>query len=377
MKFVHLSDLHVGKKLREHSLGEDQKFILDRIIGICADEKPDAVLIAGDVYDKSDPSAEAVTLFNGFLTKLKETVKEIFIISGNHDSPERLSFGGGILKESGVYISPVYSGAESPVMLKDEYGEVAVYSLPFVKPSIVRRAFGIEDALTYTEALKVCVDAMNIDTSRRNVLITHQFVTGADRTESEDISVGGADNVDGEVFSAFDYVALGHIHRAQNVGTEKIRYSGTPLKYSFGEVNDVKSVTVAELKEKGTLNVRTIPLSPLRDLEILRGDYSSLMEKSFYETKNAKRDIFKIVLTDENDVPDAISRLRIVYPNIAELVYDNSRTRSAEEVSSVTRAEEKTPLELFNELFKKQNGGEPTDEQSALVQKLINDVWGE
>ena len=266
MKLIHLSDLHLGKRLNEFSLGEDQEYILNQILKIVKEEQPDAVVIAGDVYDKAIPSVEAVSMFDEFLVRLAGLRKHIFVISGNHDSPERIAFGSRLLEETGIHLSPVYGGSVEPVTLEDEFGPVDFYLLPFVKPIHVRRFYPEDPTDTYTQALSTAVAHMNLDEHRRNVLVTHQFVTGASRSDSEEISVGGADNVDSAVFDHFDYVALGHIHSPQHCGSEKIRYCGTPLKYSFSEAKDTKSVTVAELKEKGNLTIRTVPLKPLREL---------------------------------------------------------------------------------------------------------------
>ena len=238
MRFIHLSDLHIGKRVNEFPMLEDQEFILTKILNIIDEQKPDGVIIAGDVYDKSVPSAEAVELFDDFLVRLSKRDMKVFVISGNHDSAERIAFGGRLMDKSGIYMSPVYNGKIEPVALSDEFGDVNIYMLPFVKPSNVRRFFPESEITSYTDAVKVAIDSMNIDTAKRNILITHQFVTGATRTESEDVSVGGTDNVDVSVFDSFDYVALGHIHRSQKCGSEYIRYSGTPLKYSFSEAND-------------------------------------------------------------------------------------------------------------------------------------------
>ena len=285
MKLIHLSDLHLGKRVNEFSMLEDQAYILMKILNVIDDEQPDAVLIAGDVYDKTVPSAEAVELFDDFLVRLasrsfRGRSLQIFVISGNHDSPERLAFGGRLMDARGVHLSPVYSGSVKPVTLSDEFGPVNIYMLPFVKPVTVRRFFPDAKIENYTDAIAAAVGSMGIDTSGRNVLIAHQFVTGAERSESEDVSVGGMDNVDVTVFDGFDYVALGHIHGPQNIGSERVRYCGTPLKYSFSEAAHRKSVTVVELGEKGSLAVRTVPLIPKRDMVDLRGRYDELMSRN-------------------------------------------------------------------------------------------------
>lgn len=375
MKLIHLSDLHLGKKLNEYSLIEDQKYILSRIINIIDDENPNGVIIAGDVYDKSVPSAEAVELFDDFLVRLSEREAPTFIISGNHDSAERLAFGGRIMDNSGIHLSPVYSGEIKPVTLRDSYGDVNIYMLPFVKPSNVRRFFPDAVIESYTDALRVAIDGMNIDKEKRNILITHQFVTGAERSESEDISVGGADNVDAAVFSDFDYVALGHLHEPQNVGCEKIRYCGTPLKYSFSEAGHEKSVTVAELGEKGELSLRCVPLIPLHDMKELRGTFAGLTEKSFYEDTAYCDDYIRITLTDEDDIPDAAAKLRVIYRNLMRLDYDNTRTRWDSKINDAPDAEKKSPEELFAELYYQQNGTEMTDTQKKTVSELAEKIW--
>ena len=282
MKFFHLSDLHLGLRFREQSLIEDQKYILDEILSLAEKEKPDGALIAGDVYDKSVPPAEAVALLDDFLVRLSQICPHIFLISGNHDSAERVAFGGRLMSAKGVHLSPVYTGECAPVVLSDGYGAVNVYLLPFVKPAHVRRAFPeAEIGNDYTAALSLAVEKMKIDRAARNVLGCHQFVTGATRSESEE-TVGGLDNVDSSAFEPFDYVALGHIHSPQNVSSERIRYCGTPLKYSFSEAGQQKSVTVAELGKKGDLRVRTLPLTPLRETREIRGTYEEVTRRDFY-----------------------------------------------------------------------------------------------
>ena len=376
MKLLHLSDLHLGKRVNEFSMLEDQEYILEEILRVLDGEQPDAVLIAGDVYDKPVPPAEAVQLFDKFLTKLAAKNTQTFLISGNHDSSERLAFGARLMEGSGIHISPVYGGEVKPVELADEFGPVRVYLLPFVKPASVRRFFPEREIGSYTEAVAAAVDAMDLDPAVRNVLVTHQFVTGASRSESEEISVGGSDNVDVSVFDGFDYVALGHIHGPQNIGSERVRYCGTPLKYSFSEVKHAKSVAIAELGKKGELTVRTVPLIPKRDLAEIRGTYMELTAKAFYEGKN-REDYYHITLTDEEDIRDAVGRLRVIYPNLMKLDYDNLRTRLGGRVEVARQVEKKTPLELFAEFYRKQNNQDMSSEQASLVEGLIESIWEE
>lgn len=375
MKFIHLSDLHLGKRVNEFSLLEDQEFILTKIINIIDEQKPDGVIIAGDIYDKSVPSAEAVELFDDFLVKLAKRNLKVFVISGNHDSTERIAFGGRLMVGSGIYMSPVYSGKVEPITLTDDFGDVNIYMLPFVKPSHVKRFFPENEISSYTDAIKTAVDSMNIDVSKRNILITHQFVTGAIRTESEDISVGGTDNVDASAFADFDYVALGHIHKSQKCKSEFIRYSGTPLKYSFSEAKDKKSVTLLDIKAKGEISLEFIPLIPKRDMVEIKGSYEELTLKSFWENTSYCQDYMHITLTDEEDIPDVLTKLRVIYKNIMKLDYDNKRTRTANEITGAENIKSKTPFEHFNEFYELQNGQPLSDEQTAFITDIIEQIW--
>lgn len=374
MKLIHLSDLHIGKRVNEFSMLEDQEYILKKIINVIDDEKPDAVLIAGDVYDKSVPSAEAVQLFDNFLTDLAKRELHTFIISGNHDSAERLAFGGRLMEHSGIHLSPVYSGKVEPISLEDENGKVNFYMLPFIKPANVRRFFEEEAIESYTDAVRIAIENMNINTAERNVIITHQFVTGAERSESEEVSVGGSDNVDASVFDGFDYVALGHIHGPQNIGSERIRYCGTPLKYSFSEVKHNKSVTVVNLGKKGELEIRTVPLTPKHDMREIKGTYDEITLRENYENTNIK-DYMHITLTDEEDIPDAIGKLRSIYPNLMKIDYDNTRTRSSNTLETIENIEHRSPLDLLAEFYEKQNGQTMSDEQLTFSKQLIESIW--
>lgn len=374
MKFLHLADLHLGKRVNGFSMLEDQAHILRQILAILDDEQPDGVLIAGDVYDKSVPSVEAVGLLDGFLTELRARGVQVLLISGNHDSPERLAFGGRVMDSCGIHISPVYNGALAPVTLHDEFGPVHVWLLPFVKPAHVRRWFPDADIESYTDAVAEAVAHMDIDTAARNVLVTHQFVTGGARSGSEELSVGGTDNVDSGVFAPFDYVALGHLHGAQHIGRETIRYAGSPLKYSFSEARQHKSVTVVTLGEKGDVQVRTAALTPLRELREIRGSYDELTARSFYEHTTYRSDYLHLILTDEQDVFDAISRLRTIYPYLMTLDYDNARTRAAGGMSVPAETERRTPLELFEALYARQNHQPMSEAQRAYIAQLMEQI---
>ena len=374
MRLLHLSDLHLGKRVNEFSMLEDQKDILRKILKIADEEKPQAFLIAGDVYDKSIPTVEAIQLFDDFLCELSKRKVQTFIISGNHDSAERMAFGGRLMKESGVYVAPVYAGKTQAVVLEDKWGPINIYLLPFVKPANIKRFFEDEQIENYTDAIRVAVEQMKLNTNERNVLVTHQFVTGAKRSESEDISVGGTDNVDASVFDEFDYVALGHIHGPQKIGRETVRYCGTPLKYSFSEIHHKKSVTIVEMKEKENVEISTKELAPLRDWCEMKGTYMELTEKAYYE--NLDQDSYMhITLTDEEDIPDAIGKLRCIYPNIMKLSYDNLRTRAAGTVRGTAEVEEKSPMELLREFYELQNNQPMTDEQEEIARGMMEEIW--
>lgn len=387
MRLIHLSDLHIGKRVNEFSMLEDQEYILKEILGIIDDEQPDGVIIAGDVYDKSVPSEEAVKLLDSFLTSLAKRKLQVYIISGNHDSAAKLAFASSLIDLSGIHISPVYDSAQiammgdglvRPYKLEDGKGQMAnIYMLPFVKPAMVRAVFPDEaDYIKdYTDACRVAVEHMDVDEKVTNILVAHQFVTGAVRSESEE-NVGGLDNVDVSVFDSFDYVALGHIHGPQKVGRETVRYCGTPLKYSLSEANHTKSVTVVDIPENKKIEIRTVPLVPMHELREVKGTFDELMDRRNYEG-TAVDDYLYVVLTDEDDVPDALGKLRTVYPNVMKLGYDNTRTRVTQTIDDGVVLEGKKPIDLFGELYEKQNNKEMSDEQRSFVQDIIDSIWKE
>lgn len=373
MKLIHLSDLHLGKRVHEFSMHDEQQAILEQILTIIDSEKPDGVLIAGDIYDKSVPPAEAVMLFDDFLVNLSKRNLQVFIISGNHDSPERIAFGARIMSEGGVHLSPVYDGNITPFTMSDRYGNVNIYMLPFIKPSHVRRYFADEAIVSYTDAVRVAVKHMNVNAGERNILLTHQFVTGATRSDSEEISVGGSDNVSASVFEDFDYVALGHIHSPQICGAPHIRYCGTPLKYSFSEMHDVKSLTVIELGDEDPI-VRIVPLTPIHDMSEIRGAFAELTDPQYYAQNPKKDHYLRIVLTDENDIPDAVARLRMIYKNLMNLTYDNERTRQNNLISGAFETEKKSAFELFSEFYELRNNAPMSTEQSEYMRTLIEKI---
>ena len=411
MKFLHISDLHIGKRVNEFSMIEDQKYILRQIKEIALEKQVDAVMIAGDIYDKPVPSAEAVQLFDQFLTELADCGKKVFAVSGNHDSAERIAFGAQLMSSREVYVSPVYDGTVKCVTCQDAYGELCIWLLPFIRPAAVRHAWrnmaeeaGMENVIrnmqtdsetmmedvggtkqdlaqeddvetveTYQDALQYVVTHMPVDASKRNILVAHQFVTGASRCESEEISVGGLDQIEAGVFDVFDYVALGHIHSPQHIGRETLRYCGTPLKYSFSEAEQQKSVVVMEIKEKGDVLIEKVPLKPLRNLRKIRGTYMELMSKDFYEGTDTG-DYLQITLTDEEDVPDGMAKLRTVYPNLMQLVYDNSRTRQSRQVEVTERVEQKSEMELFEAFYVIQNNQPMSEDQQNFVKNLLEEL---
>lgn len=400
VKFIHTADLHIGKRVCEHSMLEDQKYILAQILKIVDDEKPDALLIAGDVYDKSVPSAEAVKVLDDFLVDLSRRGTKTFVLSGNHDSAERIAFGGRIMANRGIYMSPIYSGVFEPITFKDEFGEVDVWMLPFVRPADVRTYLGEgetaeaerENIKDYTSAIQVALGKMQRNPGRRNVLVSHQFVTGAqvDENGSEEF-VGGLDNVESYAFDGFDYVALGHIHRPQNVaknesGVGRVRYSGTPLKYSLSEAMHQKSVTVVELGRAGDaalgnsaeLKIREVPLKPLRDVRKIEGEFATLVSAEYREAQvregKSLDDYIYVVLTDENDVTDAAAKLRGYYRNLMALTYNNSRTQSVAHLD-FENVNQKSPSEIFSDFFKDMNNREMDEEEREFVQGLIDSIW--
>ncbi len=377
MKFLHISDLHIGKRVNEFSMLEDQKYILNQILAVAEETKAEGVIIAGDIYDRQVPSAEAVQVLDAFLTGLAQKGKLVFAVSGNHDSPERIAFGAQLLKDRGVYFSPVYNGKTTELILRDEYGEISIFLLPFVKPAILRQVLEAEGKETLVEnshdAVRIAIERMKVDTTRRNLLVAHQFVTGAGRCDSEETTAGGLDNVDASVFDAFDYVALGHIHSPQYVGKKTLRYCGTPLKYSFSEAEQEKSVTLVELKEKGEIALSQIPLAPLHDMCRIRGTYEQVMSRKYCPEKS-REDYVKITLTDEEDVPDAAQRLRTVYPNLMALCYDNSRTRRNQTIEAPDQMEQKTEMELFSEFFALLNNQPMSREQASFVRGVIEEA---
>lgn len=382
MKILHIADLHIGKRLGEFNLIEDQEFILSQILNIIGKHEPDCILIAGDVYDKSQPSGEAVELFDDFLTDLISYKKPIFIISGNHDSPERLSFGSRIMQKNELYIfGSLFEGNLEKVSLEDEHGRVNIYSLPFIKPAMVKKDFD-EQIDTYDQAVRAVITKANIDSSKRNILLAHQFVVKGsqlpERSESEYASVGGLEYVDSSAFEAFDYVALGHLHRSQSMGSDNIRYAGSPLKYSVSEALHEKSATLIHLDEKGVCKVDKIALTPMRNLRKITGTINELIRVA-KEEDATNSDYIHITLTDEGEIYDALGQLRLVYPNILGLDFKNSRTEqgASAEIAATNEVATKSPIDLFASFYQIQNNNELTLEQIEVMKTIFEQAGGE
>ena len=377
MKIMHLSDLHLGKSILEQSLIEDQRYILDKIIEIINSKEVDVVLIAGDVYDKGIPNVDAVKLFSNFLAKLYKIGVKVFITSGNHDSKDRLSFGNELFIDNEVYIEGVFNGKLRCVELDDKYGKVLIYMLPFVKPVDVRGFYPDKEINSYQDAIKVILEDSKINTSDRNIIMVHQFVTASgvevERSESESLSLGGLDNIDVSLFEEYDYVAMGHIHRPQKLIKDTVRYAGSPLKYSFSEVNHKKSVPIIELKEKGNIDIELVELVPIRDMRVIKGKLDNLLDKEVVSLGN-KDDYISAVITDEDYIMDAIGKLRSVYKNILRLEYQNKRTEIVDNIDyNVDNVNKKSEIDLFSEFYLKQNNIELDNIRLDIVNNVIKE----
>lgn len=382
MRILHLADLHLGKILQEQPLIEDQKYMLEEIIKKVQEENIEIILISGDIYDRSIPQTDAVDMLDYFLNKLiKDLKKQVFMISGNHDSKERLGFGNKIFENDGLYISSKYEGQIKKVELQDEYGKLNIYLLPFIKPVEVKKYFE-DEILSYDETIKKIIEKENIDETQRNIILTHQFITCVgeeiERTDSETISLGGIDNVDISNYDKFDYVAIGHVHRPQRIGRDTARYAGTMLKYSFSEVNHKKTIPIIDFKEKGNINIKLVELIPLRDMREIKGPIEELIKKENYKNTNTE-DYIKAIITNEEPVYDAIGQIRKVYPNVLKLEIQNSKSsvsQNDEKEKELQNIKNKSEVELFNEFYKFQNYTELNDEQSQVIENIVKEIKG-
>lgn len=379
MRLMHLSDLHLGIKVYEFDLYDDQKYMLDQLIDVARKKQVDGIMISGDIYDRQVPPAESVALFDSFLTKLSNAGFKVYITSGNHDSQERLSFGARLMEGSGIYFGGTFDGTVPRIDLEDEFGPVHIFMLPFLKPTLVRAHTSDdqekEKITGYQEAIDFVLEKCEIDENDRNIIMAHQFVTGASRSDSEEINVGGVDGISADSFARFDYVALGHIHTPQKIGgKDTVRYCGTMLKYSFSECSQEKSVPIITFREKGNVEIELVPLKPVKDMREIKGSYMDLTAKKNYADTNTE-DYLHVTLTDEEDVPDALGRLRSIYPNIMKLDYDNLRTRAVYNNEIPDEVEKKSPLDLFDEFYNLQNGRSLNEEESSYVQSKIDELW--
>ncbi len=369
MRFLHTADLHLGKQMNDLSILEDQRYALQQIVSIAESEQADAVLIAGDVYQRSSPQAEAMALFDDFVSKLAGMGKQVFVISGNHDSALRISYFSALIKASGVYVTEAFDGSMQSVTLRDEYGEIVVWMLPFLRPSQVKRKLPEEKIITYQNAVEAVLRQTPIDRRKRNILLCHQFITGSETSDSEERAVGGLDNIDAEVFEAFDYVALGHIHKPQKVKRDTLRYAGSPLKYSFSEANHHKSVTIADVQEKGIISVKQKAIHPMHDVRLIEGTLAELMQLPYSE------DYVWATIHDELPPPDAQVTLSTNFPNMMKFSIVNSKTKYSVDVLAAQSMENKTIPELFEDFYRMQNNDQAPDEaHQKMLLKVLKEL---
>lgn len=381
MKILHLSDLHIGKSIHEQCMLEDQKYILNQIIEEIKERKIEIIIISGDIYDRSVPPSDAVIVLNNFLKTLIKDIKiKVCVIAGNHDSKERLNFGSEIFAEEGLYISSIYSGKIDKIQLQDEFGKLNIYMLPYIKPIEVKQYFDEEvDISTYNNAVKKVIEKEEINENERNIILSHQFVTAGniepEKSESEIRYLGGTENVDVSCYDKFDYVALGHIHGPQRIGRDTARYAGTMLKYSFSEVNQRKSLTIIDFKEKGNMDINLIPLKPLRDMRVIKGPIQELLKEENYINTN-REDYIRAIITNEEPIYEPMSQIKKVYPNTLRLDIENSKTvtNSEDKMSDIDFIKKKDELELFNEFYKMQHNQELDELKLEMVKKVIEEV---
>ena len=382
MKILHLSDTHFGKSVNGFSMIEEQSYVNDLIFELVRKENPDVILISGDVYDRTNPPVEAVKLFDDMMTEFHKMNKKVVMISGNHDSAERLSQYSEIIEADGIYNRTVFDGAPEKIVLADEFGEVNFYALPFFRISDVNRVYD-QDFDDYTDAFSYLVDKMNIDTSKRNILLCHQFVAGSTLSESE-TSVGGVDFIAKEAFEVFDYVALGHIHRAQSFNDGRVRYCGTLLKYASNEAGHTKSITFLSIGDKKAgekycdIDINTVDVKPLHDMQKRVGTFGDLMNADTDENGIVTEDYVFVTLLDDNYVEDAIGSLRKLYPRIMNVEYDFRSKTSNDNVniSSAADVKEKSPEEIFGELYAMTHrDSEMNEEQKKILSDVIKDIW--
>ena len=376
MKLFHLSDLHLGKRVYAFSMLRDQQYVLKQVCALAEKHQPDGILLSGDLYDKPIPPVEAVQLLDEFLTKMQQMGIAVYAISGNHDSAGRVDFGSRILQQQNLHICGAFDGKLYHVSKEDAFGEIHFYLLPFLKPATVSACREGGESLTYAEAVKWALETMDIDTTKRNVLLAHQFVTWkgtAEESDSETKTLGGVDEMDASLFFDFDYVALGHLHSPQRIGRDTIRYGGSPLKYSFSELRQKKGVTLVEIQEKGNITTEFLPLEPLHPLREIKGTLADLLEAA--EEAGGSEDYVRAILTDEGAVYDPVGRLRVYYPNLMTLEMAQRGERQ-EDFSLRLDQEQLSGPALFAGFFEKQNDREMSEAQKALVEKIWQDLGG-
>ena len=378
VKFLHLGDLHLGKALGDFDLIQDQKYMLEQILEIIRNEAVDAVLIAGDVYDKSIPSEAATNLLDFFINELSKLNIRTYIVSGNHDSDDRLNYGSMLFESNNIFISAKFDGILHRYEIGSGENAVNVFLLPFVKASQVKHFYPDAEIETYDDAVRTVIDNAEIDTSECNVLVAHQFVAGKGEdpalSGSESVatqSVGLVEKIGYDCFDKFDYVALGHIHSPQRVGRDEVRYSGSPLKYSLSEVNNEKTVPIITIEGKEKVKIELVPLKPMRDLRHIRGELKELLDE-----RNVKspEDFIYATLTDEEVINDAMGIFQQVYPNTVKIDYDNSHTREIEQVDISRIAENKTFSELIGDFYSLMYGCEITDEEMEIMRMAAKEA---
>ena len=373
MKLFHIADLHIGKIVNGFSMLEEQKIILEKIFKLSKENDIDGIIIAGDIYDKSIPSTEAIDVFDKFITELSEKNIPCYIVSGNHDSVQRVSFGASIMAKNNIHFAKTYNGKIDPIIIEDKTcGKVAIWLLPFIRPTDVRPFHQEEIACgNYHEAVKAVIDNLNIDKKNKNILVAHQFITAngtsPTRSESENSSLGTLDNIDFTVFDEFDYVALGHIHNPQSMGRKTVRYAGSPLKYSFSEVNQKKSITVLDISKKA-IEITEIPLKAIHDFKELKGSFDEILKKGC-------NDYVHITLTDDF-IMDVKSRLETVFPNIMQIDYDNAKTKETEQFIKITNVKQKNISEHFSDFYCSQNKKELNEAETKIVKDVLEEIGG-
>ena len=367
MKFAHLADLHIGKKLNGISLLEDQRYVLNQVVDIVKKEKVDGILLAGDIYQTSQPSSEALSLFDEFLGNLVKANIPCYMISGNHDSEQRIAYFSRLIRKANVFTNELFNGTIQTIKVEDEYGELNIHLLPFIKPIDLKKYYPDEKIDTYQKMMELVIAASNIDYSQRNILLCHQFITGAVTSDSEVFAIGTLDNINHQVFENFDYVALGHLHHPQHVGKDTIRYSGSLLKYSLSEINSNKSITIVDVKEKGNVGIDKIPLIPPHEMRELKGYYKDLMKEAYSE------DYISVILEDDVVLPDAYLSLMTNFPNM--ISYRLNKNNEVYDHYELLDMDNKSVLDLFTDFYRGQNNDlMPSNEQLDLIKRIIDEI---